>query len=105
MRNGWVVAVVLAALAGPVQAESSKDDWFDEECVPKAAQRWCAPKLTQGGWKLKYQTRSPEDQTDVFWLIEVWVKGGDALVCELKGGRGGARSNGCYSLTEVGAGK
>ena len=40
-----------------------------------------------------------------FWLIEVWIKGRDALVCEMKGGRGGMRSNGCYSLTEVPAGR
>ena len=97
------VVVALGLMAAVARAESSKDDWFDEECAPKVAQRWCVSRLTQGGWKLKYQTRSPEDQTDVFWLIEVWVKGGDALVCELKGGRSGARSNGCYSLSEVGA--
>jgi hypothetical protein len=91
---------VLAASAS-VRAESSKDDWFDEECVPKAVQRSCVPKLKQGGWTLKYQTVSPADLVDVGWLVEVWVKGSDALVCELKTGRGVPRSNGCYSLSEV----
>jgi hypothetical protein len=100
LRPGFVLLALIAAL--PARAESSKDDWFSEDCAEKKQQRWCAPWLRQGGWKLKYQTKSPEDQTEVFWLIEVWIKGGDALVCELKGSKNGpARSNGCYSLSEV----
>ena len=98
------VLLVLAAATG-VRAESSKDDWFDEECVPKSIQRWCVPKLRQGGWTLKYKTESPADLVDVGWLVEVWIKGSDALVCELKSGRGVPRSNGCYSLSEVAPGK
>ena len=82
-------------------ADSSKDDWFDDACAEKTEARWCAPKLRNGGWKLKYRTESPKDLEGVFWRIEVWVKGADALVCELKGGKGGLRSNGCYSLSEV----
>ena len=94
---------LLALLVGThiARADSSKDDWFDEGCAEKVQQRWCAPKLHDGGWRLKYKTESPKDLADVAWLIEVWVKGADALVCELKTGRGGVRSNGCYSLTEV----
>lgn len=94
-------AVVGISVAGIARAESSKDDWFDEACVEKTEARWCAPKLRAGSWAVKYRTESPKDLADVFWRIEVWVKGSDALVCELKGGRGGLRSNGCYSLTEV----
>lgn len=103
MRKDLRLSLILLALLAPgaAFAESSKDDWFSEDCTEKKQQRWCAPWLRQGGWQLKYQTKSPEDQTDVFWLIEVWIKGGDALVCELKGGKGGLRSNGCYSLSEV----
>ncbi len=58
-------------------------------------------EVGNGGWKLTYRTESPKDLEGVFWRIEVWVKGADALVCELKGGKGGLRSNGCYSLSEV----
>lgn len=101
LRVAGLLAGPLLFAPLPAHADSSKDDWFSEDCAEKQQQRWCAPLLRQGGWRLKYQTRSPEDQTDVFWLIEVWIKGGDALVCELKGGKGGLRSNGCYSLTEV----
>ncbi len=86
-------------------ADSSKSDWHDEACAAKTQARWCAPTLRTGGWLLKYRTESPKDLGDTFWLIEVWIKGSDALVCELKGGRGGLRSNGCYSLTEVPAGR
>ena len=82
-------------------AASSKDDWHDENCAEKTQARWCAPTLRNGGWKLKYRSTNPEDLTDVFWNIEVWVKGADALVCELKGGKSGLRSNGCYSAVEV----
>ena len=84
-----------AAASLDARAESSKDDWFDEECVPKSIQRWCVSKHKQGGWTLKYKTESPADLVDVGWLVEVWVKGRDALVCELKTGRGVPRSNGC----------
>ncbi len=100
LRLGSVFLALIAPLSA--RADSSKDDWFSEDCAEKKQQRWCAPMLKSGGWKLKYQTKSPEDQTEVFWLIEVWIKGGDALVCELKGSKNGPpRSNGCYSLTEV----
>ena len=94
------VASCLAA-AAVAEAGSSKDDWFSEACPQQAVQRWCVPTLRQGGWTLKYRTESPKDLPDVSWLIEVWVRGADALMCELKTGRGGVRSNGCYSLTEV----
>lgn len=102
-----IVALIAAAallgfvVPGIARADSSKDDWFDEACAEKTDARWCAPKLRAGGWALKYRTESPKDLENVFWRIEVWVKGPDALVCELKGGKGGLRSNGCYSLTEV----
>lgn len=100
------LGAALAMLAvTAARADSSKDDWFTDSCPEKAQQRWCAPLLRQGGWALKYRTESPKDLADVAWLIEVWVKGADALVCELKTGRGGVRSNGCYSLTEVPAGR
>lgn len=95
---GIVLAVAAASTAG---ADSSKDDWFTDSCPEKTPQRWCAPLLRQGGWALRYKTESPKDLADVAWLIEVWIKGSDALVCEFKTGRGGVRSNGCYSLTEV----
>ena len=90
-----------ASLAGSSKAASSKDDWFDDACAEKTEARWCAPTLRAGGWTLKYRTESPEALAGVFWVIEVWIKGRDALVCEMKGGRSGMRSNGCYSLTEV----
>lgn len=96
-----VVGVAALSAASAARADSSKDDWFSESCPAKAQQRWCEPMLRQGGWALRYKTESPKDLQDVAWLIEVWVKGSDALVCELKTGRGGVRSNGCYSLTEV----
>jgi hypothetical protein len=103
LRAVTVVVFWLLCLAADssVRADSSKDDWFDDACVETSDARWCAPKLRAGGWLLKYKTESPKDLADVFWRIEVWVKGSDALVCELKGGRGGLRSNGCYSLTDV----
>ncbi|MBL8566316.1 MAG: hypothetical protein JNM89_11425 [Hyphomicrobiaceae bacterium] len=91
--------------AGGSKAASSKDDWFNDACPEKTEARWCAPTLRDGGWILKYRTESPKDLEGVFWVIEVWIKGRDALVCEMKGGRSGMRSNGCYSLTEVPAGR
>lgn len=97
----------LAVLAGTVlagsaaNAASSKADWSYEDCPEKTQTRWCAPMMKSGGWQLKYRSTNPADLTDVYWQIEVWVKGADALVCELKGGRGGIRSNGCYSAVEV----
>lgn len=94
------LAVLLCA-ATTARAGSTKDDWFSDSCPDKRVQRWCVPVLRQGGWALRYRTESPKDLADVSWVIEVWVKGADALVCELKTGRGGVRSNGCYSLTEV----
>ncbi len=88
-------------LSHAAEAASSKNDWADEACSEKTQARWCVPLLRAGGWTLKYRSTNPEDLLDVFWLIEVWVKGSDALVCEYKGGRGGVRSNGCYSAVEV----
>ncbi len=97
---GVLIAAGLCAF-GAALAASSKADWSNEDCAEKTQARWCAPMMRQGGWQLKYRSTNPEDLTDVFWNIEVWVKGGDALVCELKGGKGGIRSNGCYSAVEV----
>lgn len=93
-------ATVLIA-AGAAHAASSKADWSYEDCPEKTQARWCAPMMRSGGWQLKYRSTQPDDMPDVFWLIEVWVKGPDALVCELKGGKSGVRSNGCYSAVEV----
>lgn len=94
-----LIAATLAAQAA--LAASSKSDWSYEDCPERAQARWCAPMMKSGGWQLKYRSTQPEDMPEVYWLIEVWVKGPDALVCELKGGRGGVRSNGCYSAVEV----
>lgn len=97
-----LAGVLLAGLmAGDAGAAASRDDWADETCAVKTQARWCAPRLEAGGWKLKYRSTNPADLVDVFWVFEVWIKGRDALVCELKGGRNGLRSNGCYSAIEV----
>lgn len=93
--------MLAVSIAEPAFAASAKDEWWDEACAEKTASRWCAPRLREGGWTLKYRSRNPDDLTDVFWLIEVWVRGSNALVCEYKGGRGGVRANGCYSAVEV----
>ena len=100
LASALSLAAVLAS-SGGASAGSSVDDWFSESCAEKTVQRWCVSLLRQGSWTLKYRTESPKDLADVAWIIEVWIKGADALVCELKTGRGGVRSNGCYSLTEV----
>lgn len=107
MKHGSHVlaCATFALMASAAHAASSKDDWFDDNCSEKSQARWCAPTLRNGGWQLKYRSTNPADLTDVFWTIEVWVKGADALVCELKGGRSGLRSNGCYSAVEVSGGK
>lgn len=101
LRASIAAPLALLLAASPAHAGSSKDDWADENCAEKSQARWCAPRLKASGWTLKYRSTNPNDLTDVFWVIEVWVKGSDALVCELKGGRSGLRSNGCYSAVEV----
>ena len=102
MRSALGAATLaVALLATSARAESTKEDWFDEACPDKAAHRWCLPTLKKGGWRLKYKTESPKELGQVSWLIEVWVRAKDALVCELRTGREGVKANGCYSLTEV----
>ena len=76
----WLAGLAATGAATGARAESSKDDWFDEDCQPKVQKRWCEARLVNFGWMLKYRTESPKDLADAFWLVEVWIKGEDALV-------------------------
>jgi len=94
------MSLATAALTASAIAQPSSP-FNTEECLRRTALRWCQSKATEQGWKKQYESKSPSDLMDVAWLIEVWVRGHDAFLCERRWGRAGERMNACRSLSEV----
>jgi hypothetical protein len=92
-----LVSMVGAALAAPDLSGFSR-----EGCPEASAQNWCASKLRAGGWRLRYESKSPPDLMDAFWNYEIWARGRDTVLCMFIGGRGGIGVNTCNVLQEVG---
>jgi hypothetical protein len=88
---------VAAVVASSVLAQAS-EPFNTEECRP---QRWCPAEASAQGWKLKYESKSPENLADAYWRVEVWTRERHVMLCEHLGGRGGTRMNSCRSLREV----
>ena len=98
--NFTVAAIAILVVLNPARAQIS-EDWFDDSCAEKSQARWCTSTLVKRGWTLKYLSENSKDVTEVFWRLEVWTKGPNAYICELKGSAKGLRSNGCYNALEV----
>jgi hypothetical protein len=94
--------VLLATTALATVASAQEASPFNtNDCPKRAVARWCGPKAMQQGWTLKYESASSADLMDVYWRIEIWTRNREAMLCQLHGGRGGIRSNGCEGLREV----
>jgi hypothetical protein len=71
-------------------------------CPEQHLHRWCESKAYAQGWRLKYQSKSPDNIADASWDIEVWTRGHEVMLCEFRfSGRGGANINYCEPLREV----
>jgi hypothetical protein len=87
-----MTTAAIAQVASPFNAD---------DCPEQKVQRWCESKVSEAGWRLKYDSTSPAGIVDAFWHIQVWARGHEAMLCEYRRNRGGIRDNFCESLQEV----
>ena len=104
MKHFAAIAIIVGTVccAGGAQAELPAA--FDNCRDAKTPMNWCAPRLTSEGWKLKYQSESPHDSKDGYWLYEVWGRDKSVVVCVF-GTYGSLRmhvhTNHCQGVSEV----
>jgi hypothetical protein len=95
---GALVGFVLTALVlGAQESPSSRENRICESDDITN----CRSHLQSNDWVLRYKAESPHDLMDVHWLIEVWIKGDYALLCELRAGRARRATYKCQALETV----
>jgi hypothetical protein len=95
-------AFVLGAFGFGARVHAQESSAFHTgSCPESTGTNWCAPLLSNEGWRLRYKSESPSDLMDLFWRYEIWVKEKAAVACIFEGGRGGTRINRCQTLSEV----
>jgi hypothetical protein len=99
MRAAGVSAVTFAMTAAAMAQGMSP--FNTDDCPEQPGYRWCAPKASEAGWRLKYLSENPANIADAWWRIEVWVRGHEAMLCEYRRNRGTIRDNFCEPLQEA----
>ena len=80
---------------------SAQPFWVDDKCPEHEIGEWCRSRLRSDGWVLKYNSFSPKGMLDTSWSTEVWIKEGNALLCQARFIQGAALANRCELLTTI----
>jgi hypothetical protein len=100
MMRSLGVSAAIVVFGSAAMAQPAASPFNTKDCPEPTLASWCASTASAQGWKLQYESKSRPDMMDASWLIELWIRGREAMLCEFQSGRG-TRSSGCRLLREV----
>jgi hypothetical protein len=100
MRRLSVLTMTIASIS-TVCAQPLPSPFNTQACAERVGLNWCAPAAKDQGWILKYKSKNPDNLSDLYWLIEVWTRDRDVMLCEFRGNQGGTLFDFCQALREV----